>query len=978
MGYVVAVGLACLFGVLFFILLITIIRMKLKQRASKARFALAVLSSILACLALGISAAGMSLGSIVAHAITQYFGIADVADIGSRLGQLGIFGMTALAITAIWRFGREAVTSWEAPPRMSEFELSKHFDQNSLLLLAYQQFKLMIERKEDAFTSEEALTWEQRSPELPKPVPNHVLLRDLFCSQLKEATIPDNGWRDRYKLWVGEVYQALSTETEPLVLLIFDEEPSQEQLEQRVTELYDTLQAGANWNIFGVYNAGQSDVTRRRKIDVKSFSIELISSRELILGGLDLHNYAREIVRQFEGTKVGGLDVTVANSFVPLDVYSDENRDVVVKLDDLLKEWVQEDSKRHLSITGEYGQGKSTAMLKYCYEWANKFIRTGDVGEKIPLLIELRSKSPSDADPIALLSVWGGRYGLLGDRVYNLIKSGGAIVIFEGFDELKNSGRAYDRHEHFNALWKFAFPQTKIIFTGRPNFFLNQKEVNRTLRRNVARAAAGAAFSEVWCLKKMTQSQVAEACRNFPDDIKQGILKASQENPDFLEIVSRPSMLPVVATIWKEIVKLTSEGEPLTGAILVEKYLEAIFTRKEAELERDVVEFDAPEGARYLVLHKSVRELLTSCVAMRMAALGGKNTISRVQVTDLVKDTYGNLRELCLAKGGVEEVLNSFMKFEEQYKNETLSDKVQIIVSDVCSAGILIPDPVGGEDNLRFPHKQFFEYLVCKGALMQLMFRENPLTYLLIEAVRKENLYQVLWNEPNSIKYMAECVGSSVSGEFFSRYTIGNRLSIIIWGFHLSLKEKIRDLFNRRKEYSIEEIKSVLVHYPSMIFIDRKMFFMRTAALVSSAAFALYFGFKAFRWFDEVNDEDMLVFNVFSFSEIILKNFLQVTAVFILAISFVITTMGSSIRNDLYFIVGSPKMRFLFVFLMLKWNKDENELLTLSRLCSHVNSALINRTLNPLRSQSGEADSRNPHTALAEDFIDIDRTSSKS
>ena len=125
-------------------------------------------------------------------------------------------------------------------------------------------------------------------------------------------------------------------------------------------------------------------------------------------------------------------------------------------------------------------------MLSLCVKWAKAYLTTGASDERIPLLIELRGQNPGESDPLTFLSGWGSRYGLPPQQLMNLIQAGEAILIFEGFDELRHAGRAYDRHEHFNALWRLAYPGTKVIFTGRPNFFLDEAEKNRTLRTDEA------------------------------------------------------------------------------------------------------------------------------------------------------------------------------------------------------------------------------------------------------------------------------------------------------------------------------------------------------------------------------------------------------------------------------------------------------------------------------------------------------------
>jgi hypothetical protein len=54
-------------------------------------------------------------------------------------------------------------------------------------------------------------------------------------------------------------------------------------------------------------------------------------------------------------------------------------------------------------------------------------------------------------------------------------------VILEGFDEMALAGDAQARFAHFRTLWGFSYPRSKVLFTGRPNYFLDDKELKSAL-----------------------------------------------------------------------------------------------------------------------------------------------------------------------------------------------------------------------------------------------------------------------------------------------------------------------------------------------------------------------------------------------------------------------------------------------------------------------------------------------------------------
>jgi hypothetical protein len=203
-----------------------------------------------------------------------------------------------------------------------------------------------------------------------------------------------------------------------------------------------------------------------------------------------------------------------------------------------------------------------------------------------------------------------------------------------------------------------AFPGTKIIFTGRPNFFLDEKERNRTWRTDVAAAAAGGAFSQVWDMEKLTEPEVSKVARGFGRELGDSIVAAAKSHSAFFEIISRPSMLPVVATIWPKIVELQSKGHNLTGAVLLEHYLRATYLRKEKE--RAEEHERALEASNYLLLPQEVREIFTLAVVWRMACSDARNTITRSSFDTVISHIYDDVFRLAQRLVYLRRSLNAF------------------------------------------------------------------------------------------------------------------------------------------------------------------------------------------------------------------------------------------------------------------------------------------------------------------------------
>lgn len=782
----IAVFVVCI-GVFFY--------MKWRMRASKAKFALATVSAIVSCLILGITSSSSGFVSSLTSSILVRFGFEPLQ---SGTTNLMAMLLTGLAMLLIYRFGTRTIEKWDAPPRVSEIELADNYLQNSIYALSLEQIRLILKRQVDPIASDAASNWQVKLSEPPHPIETKDLLKDLLTTCIREIQIPEDGWRDGEQLWLGQILGLQRNEAADLIAFVFDGSPSSLDLKERLLDLEKKRVDLNDVKLYAIYPSSNEAEDQSRLENIGGLEIQVLSSRKMIFMGLDLPGYARELLKSFRNTSVGGTNATLENSFVELLVDRPKSGWPPIPLSRKITTWEKETTNCHLALTGEYGQGKSTALLKYCCDWAESFLEDGEIKGRIPLLIELRGKSPSEVDPLVFLSTWCSRYHLLPQQVFNLIKSGDAVVIFEGFDELKNAGRAFDRHQHFNALWRFAYPGTKLIFTGRPNFFLDQTEANRTLRNETSRVVAGGPYTEVWQLQKMNNAQISQACRSYEDIVSEGIVRSVDENEDFLEIVSRPSMLPVVATIWGEIEELKKAGTHLTGAVLIEKYIQAVFARKEAELERDRIQRDAPSGSRYLVLPRPARELLTVCVAWRMSGLGGQNTISRLEISDMVKDVYDTLFAVSKSDTTSPEVQSGMIEFEKRFSDESLSERVEIITSEICSSGLLIPDPAGGTTNLRYPHKQFFEFLVAKGVLIYKSERTMGSSALIGASSSDKSVFMRLQAEPNAIQYLAECNGPSVAFLYSNLDRTLSRLvlyqAVLIMGARSLLRKLIRKL----------------------------------------------------------------------------------------------------------------------------------------------------------------------------------------
>ena len=630
--------------IVFIIIWGGVLYIKWKARASKSFFALAIVSAILSCFSVTIAAVNVNIIIVLMNEVLRLVGISYELPTSSLATNFLIIVLCAFVVYRILFFASDVIKNWNAPLRISEVSLARQLQDEQLFPLAkngvVQLYNALRHRKDGIATNYES-SWKTEPPAAPEAIDKAVLLKELFCMNYKEVEITESGYRSRGNLWIGQMYENTGLQTFPIILLIFSEKPDLKNLSEKLDGLdsYDEVQKK---KLFAVYESTFLDDTQSYEVNIDGKTIECIGSRALLIETNRFQYYARELIKSFNSNKIGATDTTLASSYVEINVSRSSNCEPI-PLASVLSEWEAEDSQRHLAITGEYGQGKSSAMLKFCADWASAYLEGKAKDKRVPLLIELRGRDPANMDPKTFISTWCHRYDLEADRVYNLVRAGEAILIFEGFDELQNAGREYDRYRHFKALWSFAFPNAKLIFTGRPNFFLGSKETNLTLRSMEFHHAEGSAFSELLEIVSLTIEQIRDACRPYDSKIQNGIVKLAERDANFYKIVSRPSMLPVVATIWDKVESL-NESPAVTD--LFDLYIDAIYERKIQEERKDQMRLGKPTDASYLKLPKEARHLLTTRLAFFMAQKTLENTISQKQLSEFAGPAYSELLEL--------------------------------------------------------------------------------------------------------------------------------------------------------------------------------------------------------------------------------------------------------------------------------------------------------------------------------------------
>ena len=434
------------------------------------------------------------------------------------------------------------------------------------------------------------------------------------------------------------------------------------------------------------------------KIYINYFKNSKLIVEDKIIDQLsDLKNYHNYLKNEFCRNQFGNKE-----NLSIKDIYCKSsgviNSENIKNVNQYILRWVEENSRRQLAILGEYGQGKSVLSLKVALDI---FERKGQL-QRTPIIIELRGKSPRNLSVYELLAVWSENYHVNPEITRLLYETNRLVIIFDAFDEMDRIGDPEVRMQHFRSLWRFAaHSKSKVIITGRPNFFLDEVNLKQSL--GIQEASISFPYCEALVLNKFKTKEISIALRNFDSDIKKDILQLCENNHhsnSFIDLISRPSTLTLVASIWGQIKELITKGGA-TSAQIIKEFINYTYLR---EYEKSLNDIEAKP-----TLSISEREYFMFGIAIVMLKESGHQ--NQISSEDL---QFNILRLLDKIPENLSSINSIFDSMEQPLKKriENLQHGNESVINDVCTSGILVHDP-SKTNSFRFSHKSFYEFLVA-------------------------------------------------------------------------------------------------------------------------------------------------------------------------------------------------------------------------------------------------------------------------
>ncbi len=239
-------------------------------------------------------------------------------------------------------------------------------------------------------------------------------------------------WNNTEQCWVGE-----NIDTKKVVVLY----PVQAQLTsstlQKLEKTAGNIANGKKRKLGEIIIAFQKQSDRIATPDTSSQLIRFETETSLLDELVNFRDYYNDIIKRVETDKLSEADWTLKDVYVPSNFRDSDETKSNQTVEEYLQEWLNDPSNKQIALLGEYGQGKSSAALMFVYHmitrakegafhfctlavfrgaktfglsllWVMLFEKWDAPAKdnpqlRIPILIELRGKSPRNLTPLEIL-----------------------------------------------------------------------------------------------------------------------------------------------------------------------------------------------------------------------------------------------------------------------------------------------------------------------------------------------------------------------------------------------------------------------------------------------------------------------------------------------------------------------------------------------------------------------------------------------
>ncbi|MGA1409268.1 MAG: NACHT domain-containing protein [Prochlorotrichaceae cyanobacterium] len=222
--------------------------------------------------------------------------------------------------------------------------------------------------------------------------------------------------------------------------------------------------------------------------------------------------------------------------------------------------WLEDPSKEHISVLGEFGTGKTWFALHYAWLTLQKYLKakkSGKTRPRLPLVIPLRdyAKAVSVESLFSEFFFRKHEIPIAGYSAFEqLNRMGKLLLIFDGFDEM---AARVDRQEMINNFWELAkavVPGSKVLLTCRTEHFPaaqdGRKLLNAELQASTRPLTGETPQFEVLELEKFDDDQIRQVLSHATG---QETVDRVMTDPELLDLARRPVMTELILEALPEI-----------------------------------------------------------------------------------------------------------------------------------------------------------------------------------------------------------------------------------------------------------------------------------------------------------------------------------------------------------------------------------------------------------------------------------------
>lgn len=566
-----------------------------------------------------------------------------------------------------------------------------------ILLGKYEEKDLQLHNKPDYRKQPSAL--EVPSDSLAWRIQAIELLTLRWHGYYRFETELDENWHEKARCWLGKNVK----QTKTTAVFCCRQEPNGAEIKDftdYVRSLGNELKA---CELLIITQLGEAEKIYALENDIK---IQQYSEAWLLDGLVDFEDYFLDLKKRVEFDCLPDSELKLTDTYVPSALKGEDNQAIDEDLETYLQNWLNESGQRQLALLGEYGQGKSTGTLMFSHHLVQQY---NSKPPRIPILLELRGKSPKTLQPLELLSVWASNYRIDPKALMKLQQAGRLLLIFEGFDEMAEVSDGDARFNHFRSLWRFCYPKAKILITGRPNLFLDEQETKALL--GITQSTATGAYVQALHLQPFSPAQIEASLRTATAQNRQEISQLAAQDGKFYDIVARPSLLYIVNQLWDKS-ELRARQQDVNSALVIGLFIQHSYKRQTEKIR---------DGRQFMVLNEAERSYFMDGIAAFMAKKKLPNQITLSQFNQVVEQLYAVIPEEVSLQGNA---LSANPSKPLKLRLQDNDDPLEAVKTDVRTCGILVKD-LTRANALKFPHKSFLEYLFANYCVKRLMDKDN-------------------------------------------------------------------------------------------------------------------------------------------------------------------------------------------------------------------------------------------------------------